>query len=257
MLKYKHPASYNQQLLNALDKLVPDTGVILDFFGGVGKVGALARAGRIIIAGEIEKKWANQSVDNGCDFVVIADATRSPFKSNSIDAVVVSPSYGNRLADVDKSQRRRKKRKSDYTRRTYRSYYGKDLHINNSGNNMQWVRGPRGKAYRLLHFRAWLEAARLLKVGGLLIINCKDHIRNGKWMHVCDWHWSMVERIGFEQRIRLEIPTTGDQNQNRHKQQGKRVVAYEQIAVYKKVSNLIPHERYLIHHAEAEVLDYI
>jgi DNA modification methylase len=251
--KTKHPATFNANILSVLETVAPAGGIILDIFGGVGKIGALAKAGRTIISNEIEPRWAIVGRENGCDEVIIGDATNLSIESESIDAIITSPTYGNRLADIDKSQTRvgKDKKRSDYTRRTYRAYYGKDLNTNNSGNKMHWFNDHRGNKYRILHCKAWLEAARVLKLNGLLIINIKDHVRDGKVMKVSDWHRLMIESIGFEFISSLEISVHGDQNTRRRIWRDGRVsINHENIFVYRKCNYFIPHERYLLDHAQ-------
>jgi DNA modification methylase len=44
---------------------------------------------------------------------------------------------------------------------------------------------------------AWAEAYRVLRPGGLLILNLKDHIRRGQVQPVTDRHTSAAQELGF------------------------------------------------------------
>jgi ubiquinone/menaquinone biosynthesis C-methylase UbiE len=57
---------------------------------------------------------------------------------------------------------------------------------------MQW-----GHGYRVLHERAWTEAYRVLKPGGAVILNIKDHIRGGALIHVSAWHIATLQALGL------------------------------------------------------------
>jgi tRNA G10 N-methylase Trm11 len=83
-----------------------------------------------------------------------------PFADASIDAIVTSPTYGNRLADHHRAS-------DPLLRRSYTHDLGRPLHSENSGA-MQW-----GDAYRAFHRRAWAEAVRVLKPGGRFVLNVK------------------------------------------------------------------------------------
>lgn len=57
---------------------------------------------------------------------------------------------------------------------------------------MQW-----GRNYCEFHDRAWAEAVRVLKPGGLFMLNIKDHIRGGRRQRVTLWHaLNLVGRHG-------------------------------------------------------------
>ncbi len=76
------------------------------------------------------------------------------------------------------------------TRLTYKHTLGRDLHEDNSGA-MQW-----GDEYREFHVKAWAEAVRVLKPGGLFVVNVKDHVRDHRKQAIAAWHMDTLCR-GF------------------------------------------------------------
>jgi DNA modification methylase len=102
------------------------------------------------------------------------------------DAVVTSPCYGNRLADHHNAS-------DPESRRSYTHDLGRDLSAGSSGA-MHW-----GSAYRNFHRAAWAETWRVLRPGGRLVLNIKDHVRKGKRQLVAGWHIThLVSVAGFE-----------------------------------------------------------
>ena len=69
---------------------------------------------------------------------------------------------------------------------------------------MQW-----GDDYRALHLAAWAEALRVLRPGGLLLCNVKDHTRKGVVMPVVLWHRSALAGLGFTIEAVEAVSTRG------------------------------------------------
>lgn len=188
-----HPAKFNDKILWQIESIVktlyPSKWInltILDPFGGTGRIKEIFPDA---IAIDIEWEWASQSG-------LMADSTRLPLEAGTIDLVVTSPTYGNRMADHFKA--------SDNSRRlTYRHQIGHALHERNTGR-MQW-----GKKYRKMHKLAWAEVARVLKMRSWFILNIKDHIRAGKHINVTDWHVKQIVMCGFVERHRIFIESGG------------------------------------------------
>lgn len=201
--KVRHPARYSKPVLEAMDMLLPRVGLVLDPFAGTGLVAKLGKTHwlpgskigswqRTVIGVEIEPEWA--ALD---PCVLVGDATRLPFANASFDAIATSPAFGNRMADKHNAT-------DDSVRNTYKHALGRDLHEKNSGG-MQW-----GHDYRILHLNAWHEAARVTKLYGVLVLNVKDHYRNGERQHVSAWHVNALGRVGFALDKVVEIGARGN-----------------------------------------------
>lgn len=179
-----HPAPYSGNLLpffaEILGYLFEGEPVgILDPFGGTGRIHELEQWGHDTCAVEIEPEWANLHPRT-----LLGSALDLPWVEPSFDAIVTSPTYGNRLADSHNA--------SDADRRfSYTHDLGRKLHEDNSGA-MHW--GPK---YRDFHEKAWTEALRVLKDDGVFILNIKDHIRGGVRQHVAGWHVTLLCRMGL------------------------------------------------------------
>lgn len=187
----KHPAKFTDRHLDEARKFLGAPGkMVLDPFAGVGTVHKL-RPDFETYGVELEPEWACAS-----PYTYIADALVLPFGANTFDAIVTSPTFGNRMADHHEAR-------DDSRRNTYRHVLGRELSISNSGG-MQW-----GPQYRIFHIAAWQEAIRVLKPGGLFIVNLKDHIRRGHRQRVTDWHLEVLQGLGLTHTDTAMIPTRG------------------------------------------------
>ena len=192
-IRVRHPARYSAELLPTLALYLHGCTRILDPFGGVGGIYALAPflPGCQIEAVEIEPEWAGQD-----HRITQASALALPWPDETFDAVCTSPCYGNRMADHHEAR--------DASRRnTYRHALGRPLHPDNAGA-LQW-----GDAYRAFHLRAWAEARRVLSPGGRFVLNVKDHYRAGVLQPVTDWHVQALTGTGFHLVKRIEIECPG------------------------------------------------
>jgi len=90
-------------------------------------------------------------------------------------------------------------------RHTYRTALGRDLTVNNTGG-MQWDRD-----YRDLHREIYDQLTTVLQPDGLLLLNMKDHRRDGQWQHVTHWHLTTLIELGFRfiTAERIECPGNG------------------------------------------------
>lgn len=201
----RHPAKFSDSILDGIVPYLQPRWKVLDPFAGVGVVHSLRDRIAVKTVGvELEPEWANQHPDT-----IVGDALALPPRwRNRFDAVVTSPTYGNRLADHQDAQERCRpcgatgevdgaictkcggEGRRAYKRITYRHTLGRPLTPGNSGS-MQW-----GTAYRKFHRAAWTEALRVIKPGGRLIINVSDHVRGGEVQHVTDWHVRTILGLG-------------------------------------------------------------
>jgi SAM-dependent methyltransferase len=174
-----HPARYTAELLPIFAQFLKPQWRVLDPFAGVGGIHDLRDFVAVETIGvEIEPEWAamHPHTQEG-------DAVDLNFADECFDAIVTSPTYGNRLADHHEASDPDK-------RRTYRHDLGRALHERNSGR-LQW--GPK---YREFHRAAWEEALRVLRPGGIFLLNVKDHIRDGRRQSVSAWHAQTLLELG-------------------------------------------------------------
>ncbi len=176
-----HPARYPIGLLPLLAEAVPPDQFnrVLDPFAGTGRIHDLPNETTGV---EIEPEWAELHPNT-----LVGDATNLPFHDGEFDAIVTSPTYGNRLADTYDAP-------DPENRHSYRIDLGRDL-TDGSSAGLQW-----GDAYRDLHRLAWAEAVRVLRPGGRFVLNIKDHIRGGQRQHVAGWH---VNKLMHAHGLRL------------------------------------------------------
>jgi tRNA G10 N-methylase Trm11 len=162
-----------------------DSGpLILDPFAGTGRIHDLRAVLRPepyeTVGVEIEPEYAAMH-----PATIVGDAQTLPFAGATFDAIVTSSTYGNRLAD-------------DYdaadpeSRRSYRFDLGRPLSPANTGQWYFWQ-----PAYKTMHERAWSEAVRVLKPGGLFVLNTSDCTHNGRRQHVSAWHWEVLRSHGL------------------------------------------------------------
>ena len=207
----RHPARYSDALLPVMARYLIGCRRVLDPFGGVGGVFRLSAwlPGAELQAVEIEPEWAAADPR-----ITLGSALSLPWAAGYFDAVATSPAYGNRMADHHDAR--------DGSRRyTYRHALGRPLHRDNAGS-LQW-----GDGYRQFHRQAWAEARRVLRAGGLFVLNCKDHYRRGELQPVTAWHIAELERLGFGLVDRVQVATPGQ----RHGANGERRVDFETVAV--------------------------
>ena len=187
-----HPARYSAAILAVLADHIGAVEWVLDPFAGTGRIHAL----RSLLIGhtvgvELEEEWAALHPDT-----IHGDALdlAQLFDPGTVPAIATSPAYGNRMADTS----------VDHTERhTYRAALGRPLSPTNGGG-MQW-----GDTYRSLHERVWQACAIVLRPGGTLTLNCKDHIRAGAVVPVTAWHVAVLEALGLVVERHDEVTTAG------------------------------------------------
>ena len=219
----RHPAAWNRKALTvAADRVVHILGeqpiTVLDPFAGVGRVHELRDLGFVTVGGELEPEWVSAS-----EHTIVADALQFPADDNAFDAVITSPCWGSRMADSHDAQERCSvcggrgceegcgtceyvnagpdshkvcracggAGRRDYVRNTYRHALGRPLTPGSAGA-MQF-----GPAYRHFH-RDWLvEAMRLVRPEGVIVVNVANHIRAGAEVDVVGWWLGMMYGEGL------------------------------------------------------------
>lgn len=187
----KHCATFTDALLpvavEMLEGAFDQRPTVFDPFAGTGKgVDYLRASGFVAFGVELEPEFI------GSEFVTQGDALALPYADGGFDACFTSPVYGNRMADKD-------------LRPSVAGTYAKSLgRIASPGSSchLQW-----GEAYRVFHIQAWREVRRVLKPGGVFLLNIKDHVRNGSVVPVSDWHVLTLKGLGFRLERSLNIPT--------------------------------------------------
>jgi DNA modification methylase len=213
----RHPAQFSTPILDTIAALlvvyVNPGSTVLDPFAGVGGIHALSDYRTVGV--ELEPEWAAAHPDTIC-----GDSTdlSCMFDPESVDAIVTSPAYGNRMADNYAGD-------ANGSRRfTYRIALGRALSPWN-GAGLQW-----GTEYRNLHETVWAECHTVLKPGGMLIVNVSNHIRKGIEQPVVEWHLSTLIDLGF----RLEEARPVRTMRMRYGQNGERRVSTEKVLALSK-----------------------
>jgi len=214
----KHPATYTNSFIPKFAELLIGCENVLDIFGGVGKLALIKEQGFTgkVICNELEREWAETSQHNVDEWHIGDAANMTWAESNSFDAICTSPTYGNRMADHHNA-------KDGSKRVTYKHFLGRDLNEANTGR-MQW-----GENYRQKHLEIYKECGRVLKNGGLMIVNVSDHIRKGQVVNVVEWHKEALTNFGMKliDEIKIETPRMA------FGQNGKSRVQHECILVFK------------------------
>lgn len=175
-----HPAVFSDALLPVFAALLAPGMRVLDPFAGTGRVHKLRDLIDVETVGiELEPEWAELHPDTH-----VGNALALDFPDSSFDAIVTSPTYGNRLADHHNAA-------DPEARRSYTHDLGRPLAEDNSGD-LQW-----GQEYRDFHKAAWKEADRVLRPGSRFVLNIKDHIRAGNWIDVAAFHVDELVRLGL------------------------------------------------------------
>jgi hypothetical protein len=211
-----HPAVWSDPVLQRIRPIIAGRHSILDPFAGTGKLATILEPHQEFLGFEIEKEWADQ-----CVYVKYADAfLHMPRYKHRFDAIVTSPVYGNRMSDHHEAR-------DGSHRRTYRHYLGRPLDIGNSGR-LQW-----GSKYRVFHVAAWRVAWGCLSPGGIFVLNCKNHLRNGKEQYVTEWHASVLQSQPLSlMQAWHTIPVSGFRFGSNRKR-----IPYESILVFKKTGS--------------------
>jgi hypothetical protein len=102
--------------------------------------------------------------------------------------------YGNRMADHHNAQ-------DGSVRHSYTHDLGRRLTPGNSGE-LHW-----GFGYKKFHVEAWTEAVRVLRPGGLFLLNVSDHVRKREVVPVSAWHCDVMKYLGGKCFARRDVET--------------------------------------------------
>jgi DNA modification methylase len=214
-----HPAKFSPEILEVLDGILPAEGVVLDPFAGVGGIHDLQTAERWTIGVEIEPEWAAAHLATR-----VGSALNLTFFDETFDAVATSPCYGNRMADSHDAQDGSYRRSYTHDLRRLTGDPERKLHPDNSGL-MQW-----GPEYQAFHALAWAECYRVLKPGGMMVVNISDHIRGGEAQGVHLWHAATLGATGFEPVMGIPVATKRHRRGENHEAR----VGEEWVLVFEK-----------------------
>ena len=194
--KISHPAKYTDSFIPIFSDYLPKKGIVLDPFAGTGKIGKIKQYGfeGKIWANEIEPEWIDPNPYK-CDIITHEDAEEISY-NGFVDAICTSPTYGNRMADHHNA-------KDGSKRNTYTHCLGRTLNSENTGK-MQW-----GKQYQEKHIKIYQNLFRLLKPGGMFLLNVKNHIRKGEEINVKQFHEKVLTDLGLKKQKELFVETRG------------------------------------------------
>lgn len=218
-----HPAKFSKELLPVIADALKGYYRVLDPMAGVGTLAKYLYsrtpypepAEHEVWSNELELEWAQQC-PTPCSAMDARNMLR--FRDGEFDAVATSPAYGNRMADRYAGDAKGSRR------HTYRTSLGRELTLGN-GAALQW-----GDAYRELHEAIWRECVRVLRPGGRMVVNVKDHIRDGQRQYVSSWHFATLMWLGLTCISQEEVPCPGQ----RHGANGDLRVDNEYVLVFDK-----------------------
>ena len=192
-----HPAVYTLGVVPTFAALLRRGPLrVLDPFAGHGHIHKLRDLGDYSTAAvEMQEGWAAAHPDTLC-----GDSRSLPFDDDEFDAVATSPAYGNRLADYGLSG----PPADAALRRSYACSYGEPLLEGNAAAL------PFGPEYKEIHIAVWDEVVRVVRPGGVVLLNVKDFWCDGEHVGVSGWHLThFTQRLGAEINATVSIESSG------------------------------------------------
>lgn len=189
-----HPAKFSAGIVEESLWLLPAAPAqVLDPFAGVGGVHDLRDHGFDTAGVEIEPEWANQHEGTVC-----GDSRSLSFGAGSFDAILTSPTYGNLMAEASVP---------DLTRGEVQTYAARLGRAVSAGSTARFRFADDG--YRTLHEQVWAECWRVLRSGGILVLNTKDPVVGRAVVPMTAWHCRCLIALGFEMGGIRGVPVSG------------------------------------------------
>lgn len=217
-----NPAPFSLPILEEMAGIVNDYRIasgkrkirLLDPFAGSGRIHRLATPQIVTVGVELEPEWAEEHPSTE-----VGNALHLRFRKNSFDVIGTSCTYGNRMADHHVA-------KDGSERRSYRHNLGR-MPSTDSSAILHW-----GTEYRKFHRAAWREADRVLRPGGLFVLNIANHWKtevkgeDPVEQRVSEWHLTFFLndlRYGLVEvkRVKTKKFTKGA---NRHRTDGELII---------------------------------
>ena len=193
-----HFAKYCDGVVRVVSERIPDGSRVLDPMAGtMERLRELERpefGGHQVHGIELEPEWVN---DYRHPRLIQGDARSMPYEGEFFDVVVCSPSFGNRMADRTGTWW------DSVDRRTYASALGRNV---SAGSACVQFTSP---DYARLHLAIWAESVRVLKTGGLVFLNLKDHVRGGKVVPVTTLHRRLMSSLAMVEIGDTAVPAKG------------------------------------------------
>lgn len=200
-----HPAEFSKAILDRLGKMLAverdrvGQVKVLDPFAGPGGIHKLAQQGVETFGVELQPEWAAAHPDTICGNVLELPAI---FPPATFDLIVTSPCYGNRMADHHDAREKCSacgghgstvmlpvdpprsvpceacggKGVRDHHRNTY-VHKLREVGVEADPSTDNAVRMAWGPRYREFHEKAWRACHQVLRPGGLVLLNVKNHVR--------------------------------------------------------------------------------
>jgi hypothetical protein len=218
-----NPAKFTNSILDVItDKLIGFGGkYILDPFGGSGKIALIKKSIPCYIhCNDIENGWKE---DYPVDKWYHQDAQTLDTKGLLYDAIVTSPTYGNRMADHHNA-------KDASKRITYTHRYGAKLTEGNTGV-LHF-----GNEYKNKHVAIFRHLLTLLKDGSIVMVNVSDFIRKGEVVGVVSWWKDMLEGLGlaFIEEVQIKTPRMRFGANNEKRVEGESLLVFKKVKIYEK-----------------------